>query len=598
VLRALGVLGALLLTGGGMARAQLAITQPTTRLLVLPLTVGTADSATSIAVMDATRDRLAVLARYKVIVIPKAKLCEALQASGFPCDLLLPDAQARLLARLLSAHAYTTGTLAHSGAALVARVRVVDMGSSGFQFAFSATSAPTNTPAALSEAIAQRLNTIVRAGENARDCTDKRSKGQFPQALDAARKALAVEPDLPAAHLCVATVYEAQRLPADSIIAAALRATKGDSLNPVAWETLARAYNVKGDSLKAVDAFEHELSADQTNTRLRLAVADRLRQMKQYQGAVIVLEAGLALAPTDEKLLDLRRQICIEGQLWQCTLMGFVEQAQGDTTKLADSTFLRAAIGAAQQVPDTARLLMFSRAAVRHFPKSAAFWKALGQAYDMRGMPDSALGAYRQSLAIDPSDVNGALLVAKTIVDNAVYDTVQANRLKKDTVALANFRNAFADRLDTAKTYLARPVSAGDSAQQLSAAVIYLTGGSKLAQAGAYDRAYPWLEQSLKLVAARTPGDTVGPRQQIRVQASFWYGVSSVQPLFRAYSVMVKSKSCTQAKAVDEWLDRAKQALVTGTRVYPPTANAMLQNLAKLEAIMPQVKKQFQCKNF
>jgi arsenate reductase-like glutaredoxin family protein len=61
---------------------------------------------------------------------------------------------------------------------------------------------------------------------------------------------------------------------------------------------------------------------------------------------------------------------------------------------------------------------------------------------------------------------------------------------------------------------------------------------------------------------------------------------------------MVKSKSCGQAKAVNEWLDRAKQALVLGTRVHPPTANSMLQNLAKLEAIMPQVKKQFQCRNF
>ena len=110
-------------------RAQLAITQPTTRLLILPLAVtSSTDSAASIATMDAARDRLAVLARYKVIVVPKAKLCEALKASGFSCDLVLDEAQARELGRFLNVHAYTVGRMERSGSTLSARVRVVDIG--------------------------------------------------------------------------------------------------------------------------------------------------------------------------------------------------------------------------------------------------------------------------------------------------------------------------------------------------------------------------------------------------------------------------------------------------------------------------------------
>jgi tetratricopeptide (TPR) repeat protein len=590
---------ALALGCGGAARAQLAITQPTTKLLILPLGVNSpADSAVSIATMDAARERLAALARYKVIVVPKAKLCEALKASGFPCDLVLDDGQARELARFLNVQAYTTGTLFHTGSTLSARVRVVDIGSSGFPFLFSVASDNPGTPAALGEAIAQRLNRIVRAGENARECYDKRLKGQLPAAIDAARKALSAEPTLPAAHLCLATVYEAQRLPPDSLIAAASRATRGDSLNPTAWEAIARAYQVKGDTLKAIDAFQHELQGEPQNTQLRMGIAELLRQQRLYPLAVTLLDEGLARKPGDAKLLDLKSRICIEGQLSRCVLDGFVQRAEADSTVLGDSTFLKGALGAAQQAADTQRLLFFGRAAVRHFPRSAAFWKALGQAFDLKGMPDSALAAYRTSLALDPSDVKGTLLVAKAMVDQATYDTVTANRLKSDTARLRAFRTAFADRLDSAHTFLSRAVASSDSAQQLTAAVILLTGGSKLAQAGAYDRAYPWLEQVLQVVAPRTPGDSVGPRQQIRVQASFWYGVSSVQPLFAQYSVMVKSKSCGEAKTVNDWLVRAKQALIVGTRVHPPTATSMLQNLAKLEAIMPQVKKQFKCGNF
>jgi tetratricopeptide (TPR) repeat protein len=580
------------------APAQLAIQQPTERLLVLPLAVkAPADSATSIAVMDVARERLGQLARYRVMVVPKTKLCEALKASDFPCDVLLDESSANNLARFLTVNAYTTGTFERSGATLTAHVRVRDIGSSGLAALFSVSSANPATAASLGEALAQRMNIIVRAGEQARECTDQRQKSQFAKALDAARKALAIEPNLTAAHLCVATVYEAQRMTPDSLIAAALRATKGDSLNATAWETVFRAYQQKGDTLKAIDAVTHELAGEPQNTQLRLGVAELLRQQKQYQRAATILDDGLARNAGDTKLLDLKARICLEGELWRCVLDGFVAQAQADSTKLADSAFVKAAIGAAQQLSDTQQLLFFSHAAVTHFPKSDAFWKALGSAFDFKGQKDSSLWAYKQSLALGPNDMGSTLLVAKAIVEGTVYDTAHAPP-KTDTLALHAYRNAFADRLDSAKVYLNRALASGDSTVRLNASVLLLTAGSKIAQAQAYDRAYPWLEQLLQVVAPRTPGDTVGPRQQIRVQASFWYGVSSVGPLFAQYSVMVKSKNCGEAKAVNDWIERTKEALIVGTRVHPPTVTAMLQNLVKLEAIMPQVKKQFKCRNF
>src|SRR2546429_5963936 len=43
------------------------------------------------------------------------------------------------------------------------------------------------------------------------------------------------------------------------------------------------------------------------------------------------------------------------------------------------------------------RSLLFAHAAVRHFPKSAAFYKALAQGFDMKGQRDSALWAYKRS---------------------------------------------------------------------------------------------------------------------------------------------------------------------------------------------------------
>jgi len=573
--------------------------QPTEKLLVLPLMVkAPGDSAFSIAVMDVAREKLGQMARYKIQVIPKPKLCEALKASDYACDVLLDETQANQLGRFLSVNAYTTGTLERSGGPIATTVRVRDIGSSGLAALFSVSVSNPGTAASVGEAIAQRLNSLVRAAEQARECDEQRKKSQFPKALDAARKALATEPNLPAAHICVATVYEAQHMPLDSLVAAYQRAAKGDSLNATAWENIAHLYQQKGDTLKAIDALIHELAGEPHNTQLRLGIAELLRQQKRYPQAKGILDDGLAKNPNEQRLAEFRQRICIEGELWRCVLDGFVEQVKNDPSKAGDSTVLKAALGAAQQLSDTQQLLFFSHAAVAHFPKSAAFWKALGSAYDLKGQKDSSVWAYKQSLKLDPTDVKGSLLVARAIVEGTTYDTAQANRLKSDTAALRALRSAFADRIDSAKAYLAPAVSSSDSTDRLSAAVFMLTAGSKLAQAGAYDRAYPWLDQLLQLVAPRTPADTVGPRQQIRLQASFWYGVSSVASLSGPWTAMTKTKSCSDAKAISDRLARTKDALAFGARVHLPTANTMLQNVAKFEAVMPQVKKQFKCKNF
>src|SRR5438552_18020148 len=90
--------------------------QPTQKLLVLPLAPkSAADSAFSIAVTDVTREKLAGMARYKVQVIPKPKLCEALKASDYPCDVLLDETQENQLGRSRAVHAHTIWTLERHG---------------------------------------------------------------------------------------------------------------------------------------------------------------------------------------------------------------------------------------------------------------------------------------------------------------------------------------------------------------------------------------------------------------------------------------------------------------------------------------------------
>jgi len=259
--------------------------QPTVRLLILPFQAAVADSATSIALSDAVRDRINALVKNKVMVVPKAKLCEALAQSGFPCNGLLDDQQAKQLARFLQVHAYTTGVFTKGGTTLAADVEMIDIGSSGIAGRFTATNGNPGTAAALAEVIAQRIATTVRVSEPVRNCNEERKKGQFARARAEAQKALTLDPNSTGAWLCIATIYEAQRMPADSIIAASERALKGDSLNGTALENIAQRYMQIGDTLKAMEAYIRQLRGEPRNTQKRLGVAQQLRQMKQYPRA-------------------------------------------------------------------------------------------------------------------------------------------------------------------------------------------------------------------------------------------------------------------------------------------------------------------------
>lgn len=606
-MRALQYAVALTLGVAMTARAQqlAAPAQPTERLLILPLMWSTpADSAGAIALSDAVRDRVNALVKSKVLVVTKAKLCEALAQSGFGCNGLLVEDQAKQLAHFLQVHAYVHGSYSKQGTNLTADVQVFDIGSSGIAGRFAATNGNPGTAAALAELVAQRIAQMVKISEPVRDCNDERRKGRFGPARGAANKALQIDPNSTGAWLCIATVFEAQRAPIDSVIMASQNALKGDSCNGTALEKIASGYLQKGDTAKSTDAYVRQLCAEPRNIPKRLGVAQLLKQMHNTDRAVQVLDEGLKLTPGDPQLLEYKLTICTEAGKYQCSSDVWVAKFQHDTALGGDTAFLKPAIGAAQQVSDTFALGLFTAAAVKHFPRNASYIKARAQYHELVARPDSALIYYKKALAIEPNDVATSLQVAKAIVDGAVWDTAVANHIPKiDSVRLNGMRAAFAQKIDSAKPYLRPGLSSSDSTQRLAASVIMLTAGSKLVQqAQASSYAYPWLDSLLSIIGyqPRTPSDTVGPKHQIRINASFWYGISALPTLSKPFNEVrtMKGSSAVKCKAARDLFDRVSRigtALQIGRRVHPPTADQMSGYVTQYERTKPQFQAAFKC---
>jgi tetratricopeptide (TPR) repeat protein len=380
------------------------------------------------------------------------------------------------------------------------------------------------------------------------------------------------------------------------------RALVEDSANGTAWENIARIYQQKGDTVKMVDAFLQQLErGEPRNVAKRLGLAQLLRQAKQFDRAIEVLDAGLKLSPGDTQLLELELTICNEAGKFTCSSHVFYQKAQHDTALLGDTTFIKPAIGAAQQASDTVALDFFTAAAVRHFPNNASFARTRAAAYEMRGKLDSALIALGIATRLEPNDVGTSLQIAKILIDRAVYDTALARQKREahDSVGLRAMQQAFAVRIDSARPFLKPGLGSTDSTQRLAAAVITLTGGSKLAQANAYDHSYVWLDTLLQVIAPRSSADTLGPKQQIRINGSFWYGLSSVLTLAKPYKDMTEAKGaarCPAARAVFDRLSRTKAALQLGRRVHPPTADQMLNFVAQYEKAKASVQNAFKCK--
>jgi tetratricopeptide (TPR) repeat protein len=440
----------------------------------------------------------------------------------------------------------------------------------------------------------ERLKSLVRAGEHARDCEEHRQRGQFSRALDAARKALEDEPDLPAAHLCTATVYEAQRDRPDSIIRAAQRALAGDSLNTRALETIARQHQVKGDTLEALHYFERLVEADPGNKAIGLGLAGQYQLRRDFDAAVRVLHRLAARFPGDEQVSERLYRTCIEGGQWGCVLELVGARTRRDSALLSDTATLKIAIGAAQALSDTQALLHYSGEAVSRYPGDRSFIGVRGAAFELAGRSDSAVAWYIRAYRADSSAAN-ALRVAKTVIEGAVYDTAG---VEGDTTRVPALREALADRLASARPFVEPLVRVPDPVVRLNAVALTLNAGAKLAQAQAYSAAYPWLDAALSALATDTATATAAPRDQLRSTASFWYGVTSVLTSGGAYKGMTDSRSCARAKEFFDRIKRTRTALERGRSVHEPTAAQMLRAVAQYEGAMPSVKQAFQCTNF
>lgn len=615
-------------TVGAVTPAAAQVNRPpvqTERVLVLaPLPAEPADSAYAVAFGDEFRSRLEGKTRRELNVITKDKIGEALEASGFSRDALLDDNAANQLARFLQSDAYVVGRLETNPTPKV-DIHFIDIRRSGLA-GWVHVSAPKGTPAkTLAGVAADSAEGQTRAAQSTRECLDRRDRRDFNGAKERARKAFEYAPNHTAAALCLAVVFEAMQAPPDSEIPVLEKAVKGDSLNTRTWEMLGRQYQAKAthqDSLKAADAFLHQLQADPTDAKLRTGVAALMITLKDYARARDVLDEGIKANPNDLQALQLKARACEEGSLWPCLVSALAAQYEVDTTLGGKLDFYGKIFGAAQQASDTAAMLKWSGEAVKRLPNDVNMLRARLAAVNAAHMTDSALAINRRIAALDKTDIRPLLGMVQAYEDAAKIDSAApldsaslrrvaarvdslirrraAPAAKRDSVTQV-FRRQEYDRLlesqlnpvDSLLQQVIKLKSTPsgqptDTTVWVNVALLYFKPATEMVQKRvALPLAIDWLEKSEKYDV----------RKQLTTQAEFFTGLALTFNMSNTFdfTALQKSKSCRDLGNLRQYVQRLRSAITAGASVQQATATQVLNNVAGIDKFVTDAGKAWKC---
>jgi len=559
------------------ANGQLARRASNERLLVLaPLPGPSVDTVYAIATGEAIRDRMTSRYRMRVGIVPTTTICEALEASGFNCKVPLPPENAPALTRFLQATAFMVSWLDRTGDSLRVRVRLVDAAGSGIAGWETVRAPAAMTAEDLGKLVADLLDNQFRAAEYARDCSERRQRGDAKGAAERAGRAFALYPNHPAAAMCLAFAYEVQQLGIDSIVVALRKAVAGDSLNGNAWEELGRRLRDKGDEKGALDAFYHQLLAEPTNSRLLIGVAAGFAAQGDYAKAVEVVEAGLALNPGDQQLLQLKERACLDGAMWPCGLQALEAQYDLDTALAADTIFFQKTFGAAQSIPDTAAMLRWSQRGVDRFPNWVAAWRARAATLKLVDERAGAIQAYERIVGLDSTQIGSALAAAQLLLDSSlVIDTI----VPLDTMRL---------RVAEGMLLLAGRQVGNDTASSMAIATLFYNPAAKIAQL----RMAPHLAIASRYLEHALQYDLRG---QLRGPANFFLGLSLFFQITELDTRVRETKDCAMVDVEIDMTRRARAAFEAGRQISPQTVNQLLGYVGQIEGALPTYKPAFGC---
>jgi predicted Zn-dependent protease len=492
----------------------------------------------------------------------------ALKASSFPPSEPLDSSNEKLLAQMVHAEYYITGTITHTTSGYQLLPRLVLSRDPAFTQPLPTSSGPTVD--AINVLVSQALREAIKQLNSEQQCVAAMRNGNPQGAITAAQAGIAAYPQATLVRLCELDVYWGTLYPkatthtdsmryADSALAVAQAIVAIDPINVQPLRAEAELYAVTGDSVRAEQALLGLARTDPHNTTLTNQVINSLVAMRDTADAVQLGQKVLGENPTDPQTLQTSFYVYLHAQRWQSATAIGSRLIKVDTAA-ADSIYFIRMAAAYQAMHEPQQAVAVLNQGTVKFPNNADLWELYSQNLRQTGQVSEANVALKRAVALNPKMGVGLLQLADVYLTNHQPDSAYAMLQEASTATSV-------DLSMIAQTALAQ----GGQLYQNA------TGPASRAD---YQQALRFLQLSNQLMPSTT--------------AQFLVSAAAFAIMQSAAQEANDTKSCTLARLAQHTEDDVPAGLTIGVHdpKYQASATQMMQVLPQLRsAIEGEVKK-------
>ncbi len=550
------VLGLLTVVAVAPARAQLRASRPPTaprnlpRLLIAnPHSFQAADSAAAVRVGTGMREKIETVADKWYNTIQRTTMNDALIQYGYPPDAVLPPLVARQLGTQLQARAIVVGTLTRGeGGRVTIEVRLLAGNDQTGQMVTM-----TQGVGQSFEDLGGKLGDALRGSFNAlpesKNC-DNLATTQADKAIEAANKALKIQPNHGPAELCLAQIGIAKKAPADQIIGHLKNAAVGDRLSVEVLGGLLGQYQGKRDTANVVESYRQLILVAPNNQKVvEEAIRYFIAAGKPDLGEQIAQDA-IGRDPSNPDMHNLLATACLVQDkpvknlcaIKAMEMVFTLDTAKADTFNLAKVLYI-----ASRDSSNGAVYVKWGQVAARKFPTNASLLNELVKAYELTGPVDSAVAVTRRLVEVDKVDMSPVIRSVRALFKEKRF---------KEGVELGAVIETNGQDNDKANL----------------GTVLAQEAGLPILQTQPVD--FPLAaEIGKKAAGLLRPG---GRAHQL---ASYVLGFGLLGQVTTKDTDVINAKSCDAVNVLDAWITDTKAALTAGQQIQPDVVGQRIQQL-------------------
>jgi tetratricopeptide (TPR) repeat protein len=539
-------LGSLSAPAALQAQSRNGPTADTPRLLVAVFAGN--DRLAGVQVAEAVRARISNSVNPRFLyVIPKTDITNYLESSGYKADSSLGPTDLKELAKLLRADEILFGIVTKTASGLRVEPRMLLARDPSV-----AQPLPAMTVANPNDAARDAERNFTEARKQLvdnRNCENALRDQKYPAAVAAANAGIAKYPNSTIARTCLASAYQAMKLPPDSVLRVAEEIIRLDPRNAWGYRFAFGAYQSKNEPEKAVRALITLMSLEPWNSTLQGQVIAELAKLGKPDVALPLVDSLLIGNPADPQLLKQKWLLSLAAAAaadsasapsrFEQAFVAGEAMVRIDTT-LADSTYYSRQLAAAATASPQ-RGAEFAARAVQRFPNNPELWAIKAQVERKAGQLQMAEQSIRRAISLDPKFPSARLLQAQLFVEMNMPDS---------TVAITRAAVAAGEDPKTWAAMLLGPANAAVRKAQ----------ESKMKED--WEKALALAEESDKLAPS--------------AHAAFFIGIASFQIGIDALQAAQKPKSCVLARQAQDMFVKTQIAMPRGGQVDKTVAAQML----------------------